>query len=65
MNHTSENRSAHDHVRTALEESCAVLITLELIRTGIGDAGYGTGVRVLVERAIESVREVIAELRMT
>ncbi len=65
MNHTREYKPADDHVRTALEVSCAVLMTLELIRTRVGDAGAeAASVRALLERATESLREVTAELRM-
>jgi len=65
MNHTGEDKPAHDHVQIALEESCAILVTLELVLGGVGDERLDAGVRALVVRAIASVREVIAELRMT
>lgn len=65
MNHTLQDKPAHDHVQTALELSCAVLMTLELIRTRIGDSDADAdGTQSLLERATDSLREVIAELRM-
>jgi len=66
MNHTREDKPADDHVKTALEVSCGVLMTLELIRTRVSDAGAeAPSARALLELAIESLREVIAELRLT
>ncbi len=66
MNHTHEDKPAPDHVQTALEVSCAVLMTLELIRSRASDAGAeAPSAQALLELAIESLRDVIAELRMT
>jgi len=78
MNHTRENRPAHEHVRTALEGSCAVLMALELIRSRAGQVGPSAichaldgmgaeapGEQALLELAIDSLRDVIAELRLT
>jgi len=62
---TREYTTPYDYVQTALELSCAVLMALELIRSradGIGDAD-AQSTRALVERTIETLRDVIVELR--
>ena len=65
MKHAREDKPAHDHVRAAIEVSCAVLMALELIRSRLGETGTDSQcLRALLDRATESLREVIAELRM-
>lgn len=53
-----------DRLRTALEESCAALIALESTRARMTDSSVDpSGVQQL-GRAIESLRQAIAQLRM-
>ena len=65
MTDTRESATAHDHVQTALELSCSVLMALELIRSRADEMGDADGqiTRALFERAVETLRQVIAELR--
>jgi hypothetical protein len=52
------------HLESALEASCATLMALQATASGMPDGGRDTGpVRAQLARAIESVREAIAELR--
>jgi hypothetical protein len=60
----SASRSS-DNVDTALEASCDVLMVLQSLRTEVPDvATSASGELVHVQRAIESVRRAIEELRM-
>lgn len=66
MSNIHENTSTDDHVQNALELSCAVLMTLELIRSRTSDAAAdASSSQALLKLAVESLREVIAQLRMT
>jgi hypothetical protein len=60
----SAGRSS-DNVDAALEASCDVLMVLQSLRTDSPDAASSTSGELMhVQRAIESVRRTIEELRM-
>jgi hypothetical protein len=58
-------RWGSEYVDAALEASCDVLMVLQSLRTNDADASMGDSGEVMhVQRAIESVRQTIEELRL-
>ena len=62
MKHQRNAGKPAAHIQTALEASCGALITLESIRAQVVN-GATEDVRRPIQKAIESLREAIAELR--
>jgi hypothetical protein len=63
MNH--EYTPGADHVETALEATCAVLMTLESLKSGTtGNNGEPEALQSQLRDAVALLREAIAELRL-
>lgn len=62
---SAESRATPEHIQAALEASCEALLTLELMRVGVGTAaGVPDGLQTHLVQATKSLRRAIAELRM-
>jgi hypothetical protein len=65
MNQLRDYKPVADHVEAALEDACAVLMTLESICAGAGGvASELTSFQSRIREAVESLRYAIAELRL-